>query len=295
MTDKNGYASTSSKWNKHTQNTNRGETSEDGVWFGSSTPDDSKGALIYDQYVIEEQRCESNKGMSLLKFEVTVYKDSVTIDLGTLTDDLIEIGTTALDKETGTHMSKPEKEVTLADTVEYSGLKKGQSYKLVGTLMDAETGEAIQIDGKPVTSEKTFTAKKSSGTVEVSFTFDASSLSGKTTVVFEELYQEDKQLAVHADLSDEDQQISFPEIGTQAIDSETGEHMANADEKVKLIDTIQYKGLVPNLKYTATGTLMDAKTGEPVLINDKQVTAKTTFTPETSSGTVDVVFEFDGR
>lgn len=104
--------------------------------------------------------------------------------------------------------------------------------------MDAETGEAIQIDGKPVTSEKTFTAKKSSGTVEVSFTFDASSLSGKTTVVFEELYQEDKQLAVHADLSDEDQQISFPEIGTQAIDSETGEHMANADEKVKLIDTI---------------------------------------------------------
>ena len=176
VTDKNGYASTSSKWNKHTQNTNRGETSEDGVWFGSSTPDDSKGALIYDQYVIEEQRCESNKGMNLLKFEVTVYKDSVTIDLGTLTDDLIEIGTTALDKETGTHMSKPEKEVTLVDTVEYSGLKKGQSYKLVGTLMDAETGEAIQIDGKPVTSEKTFTAKKSSGTVEVSFTFDASSL-----------------------------------------------------------------------------------------------------------------------
>ena len=294
VTDKNGYASTSSKWNKHTQNTNRGETSEDGVWFGSSTPDDSKGALIYDQYVIEEQRCESNKGMSLLKFEVTVYKDSVTIDLGTLTDDLIEIGTTALDKETGTHMSKPEKEVTLVDTVEYSGLKKGQSYKLVGTLMDVETGEAIQIEDKPVTSEKTFTAKKSPGTVEVSFTFDASSLSGKTTVVFEELYQEDKQLAVHADLSDEDQQISFPEIGTQAIDSETGEHMANADEKVKLIDTIQYKGLVPNLKYTATGTLMDAKTGEPVLINDKQVTAKTTFTPETSSGTVDVVFEFDG-
>lgn len=294
VTDKNGYASTSSKWNKHTQNTNRGETSEDGVWFGSSTPDDSKGALIYDQYVIEEQRCESNKGMNLLKFEVTVYKDSVTIDLGTLTDDLIEIGTTALDKETGTHMSKPEKDVTLVDTVEYSGLKKGQSYKLVGTLMDAETGEAIQIDGKPVTSEKTFTAKKSSGTVEVSFAFDASTLSGKTTVVFEELYQEDKQLAVHADLSDVDQQISFPEICTQATDSETGEHMANADEKVKLIDTIQYKGLVPNLKYIATGTLMDAKTGEPVLINDKQVTAKATFTPETSSGTVDVVFEFDG-
>ena len=50
VTDANGYASTSSKWNKHTANTNRGESSEDGNWFGTSKPDDSKGALIYDTY-----------------------------------------------------------------------------------------------------------------------------------------------------------------------------------------------------------------------------------------------------
>ena len=173
VTDKNGYASTSAKWNKHTHNTNQGKTAEDGIWFGTSKPDDSKGALIYDTYTVEEQRCKANEGMGLLKFEVTIYKDSVNVDLGTLTDDQIEIGTTALDKETGTHMSKPEKEVTLIDTVEYSGLKKGQKYKVTGTLMDAETGEAILIDGKPVTAETEFTAKKSSGKVEVAFTCDA--------------------------------------------------------------------------------------------------------------------------
>lgn len=93
VTDDNGYASTSSEWNKHTSNTNRGESSEDGIWFGTSKPDDSKGALIYDTYILEEQRCDSNKGMDLLKFEVKVYKDSVTVKLGTLTDDAIEIGT----------------------------------------------------------------------------------------------------------------------------------------------------------------------------------------------------------
>lgn len=114
--------------------------------------------------------------MDLLKFEVTVYKDSITVNLGTITDDLIEIGTTLLIKESGTHRVKPEKKVTLVDTVEYSGLKKGQEYRLVGNLMNAETGEAILVDGKPVTAEKTFTAKKSSGTVDVSFTFDATSL-----------------------------------------------------------------------------------------------------------------------
>ena len=183
VTDKNGYASPAAKWNKHTHNTNQGKTSEDGIWFGTAKPDDSKGALIYDTYTVEEQRCKANEGMDLLKFEVTIYNDSVTVDLGTLTDDQIEIGTTALDKETGTHMSKPEKEVTLIDTVEYSGLKKGQKYKVTGTLMDAETGEAILIEEKPVTSETEFTAKKSSGKVEVAFTFDETSLEGKTTVI----------------------------------------------------------------------------------------------------------------
>lgn len=294
VTDKNGYASTAAKWNKHTYNTNQGKTSEDGIWFGSSKPDDLKGALIYDTYTVEEQRCKANEGMDLLKFEVTIYKDSVTVDLGTLTDDQIEIGTTALDKETGTHMSKPEKEVTLIDTVEYSGLKKGQKYKVTGTLMDAETGEAILIDGKPVTAETEFTAKKSSGKVEVAFTFDATSLEGKTTVIFEELYQDGQKLAVHADLKDTDQQVSFPEIGTKAKDSDTEENIASADEKVKLTDTIFFKGLVPNLEYVATGRLMDVETEEPLLDGEKPITAQTTFTPKESEGTVDVVFTFDG-
>ncbi len=294
VTDKNGYASTASKWNKHTHNTNQGKTSEDGIWFGTSKPNDSKGALPYDTYTVEEQRCKANESMDLLKFEVTVYKDSVSVDLGTLTDDKIEIGTTALDKNTGTHMSKPEKNVTLIDTVEYSGLKKGQKYQVIGTLMDAETGEAILVDEKPVTAETEFTAKKSSGSMEVTFTFDATSLAGRTTVIFEELHQDGQKLAVHADLKDTDQQISFPEIGTKAKDSDTEENIANADEKVQLTDTIFFKGLVPGLEYVAAGKLMDAETEEPLLDGDTPITAQTTFTPKEGEGTVDVVFEFDG-
>ncbi len=191
-------------------------------------------------------------------------------------------------------MSKPEKKVMLIDTVEYSGLKKGQKYQVTGTLMDAESGEAILIDGKPVTAETEFTAKMSSGSVEVTFTFDATSLDGKTTVIFEELHQDEQKLAVHADLKDTDQQISFPEIGTKAKDSDTEENIANADEKVQLTDTIFFKGLVPNLEYVATGRLMDVETEEPLLDGDTSITAQTTFTPKASEGTVDVVFEFNG-
>ena len=63
VTDKNGYASTAASWNRHSHNTNAGKTSEDGIWFGTSKPDDTKGALIYDDYEIAEQRCKANEGI----------------------------------------------------------------------------------------------------------------------------------------------------------------------------------------------------------------------------------------
>lgn len=98
MTDENGYASTSSEWNLHTANTNRGESMEDGIWFGIdadgnlTAPDDSKGALPYDTYTIEELRCGSNQEYDLIPpFEVTIKKDHVTVNLGTMTDDKPEV------------------------------------------------------------------------------------------------------------------------------------------------------------------------------------------------------------
>lgn len=249
VTDKNGYASTSSDWVKHSQNTNRGESSSDGIWFGSGPVDDNRGALPYDTYLLEEERCEANEGMNLLKIEVTIYKDSVTVPLGTLTDDKIEIGTTALDQETESHISKPDEKVTIVDTMEYEGLKKGQEYKLIGTLMDQKTGEPILIDGKPVTAEKIFKAKKSKGTVKVTFTFDGVSLKGKTVVVFEKLYQEDLKLAVHADISDEDQTIYFPQIHTTAKDSTDGDQEIMESEKMTIVDTVAYENLEIGKKY----------------------------------------------
>lgn len=294
VTDKNGYASTSSDWVKHSQNTNRGESSSDGIWFGSGLVDDNRGALPYDTYLLEEERCEANEGMNLLKIEVTIYKDSVTVPLGTLTDDKIEIGTTALDQETESHISKPDEKVTIVDTVEYEGLKKGQEYQLIGTLMDQKTGEPILIDGKPVTAEKIFKAKKSKGTVKVTFTFDGVSLKGKTVVVFEELYQEDLKLAVHADISDEDQTIYFPQIHTTAKDSTDGNQEIMESEKMTIVDTVAYENLEIGKKYKVAGVIMDKTTGKELLIQDKPVTGETVFETKETKGTVDVNFTFDG-
>lgn len=294
LTDQNGYASTAASWNKHTSNTNRGETAEDGVWFGESEPDDSKGALLYDTYTVEEQRCDENEGRNLLSFEVQVYRDSVTIDLGTLTNDKVEISTSAADKESGSKMAYPDDSVTIVDTVNMEGLQKGKEYRLVGSLMDQETGDPIENKGEPVTAEKTFTAKKSIDSVDIEFTLDASDLAGTTAVCFEELWQGEVKLAQHTDLSDPDQSVLFPYIGTTASDGDDGDQEARADEEVTIIDEIAYKNLIPGLTFRAKGVLMDKETGEQLLIDGAPVISEEEFTPEESSGTVEVSFTFNG-
>ena len=115
------------------------------------------------------------------------------------------IGTTAT--VDGEKTAKPSEELTITDTVEYSGLIPGKTYKLSGVLMDKETEEPLLVDDKEVTSEVEFVAEKESGTVEMTFTLDASALVGKHIVVFETLYYNDKEIAAHTDIEDEDQTV----------------------------------------------------------------------------------------
>ena len=130
VTDVNDYVNTSSSWNLHTNNTNRGQSDEDGIWFemdreGNKTSkvDNALGALPYDLYVLDEMPCDANKGCRLLEgIEIAVTRDSVTVKLGTLTDDAIEIETTAKDSETGGHFAKADEKVTIIDIVKYTGL-----------------------------------------------------------------------------------------------------------------------------------------------------------------------------
>ena len=236
VTDKNGQFSTAADWVSHKQNTNAGKSSEDGIWFGTSTPDDSKGALLYDTYEIEELRCDSNKGMTLIPiFDVVVSRNKTVIDLGTLTDDYepeISIHTTAADKVTGEKSIIAGKSVTIVDTVTLDGLKKGTKYQLKGWQMVKSENTQLFINDEPVESDYTFTAKKSEMEVEVSYTFNASALGGKDLVTFEELYDlsnpdEPIKVAEHKDIEDDGQTVSIKEriitVHTTATDKVTGE------------------------------------------------------------------------
>ena len=306
MTDVNGQFSTSSDWVSHKQNTNAGKTSEDGIWFGTSTPDDSKGALLYDTYTIEELRCDSNKGMTLIPaFDVVVSRNKVVVDLGTLTDEYepeITIHTTATDKVTGEKSIVAGKNVTIVDTVTLDGLTKGTKYQLKGWQMVKSENAQLLIDGQPVESNYTFTAKKSEMEVEVSYTFNASALGGKDLVTFEELYDlsnpdEPIKVAEHKDIEDEGQTVTIEErvieIHTNAVDKATGEKMIVAGKEVTVIDTVTLDGLEKGTTYQLKGWQMVKSENAQLLIGGEPVESDYTFTAKDSSMEVQIAFTFN--
>lgn len=189
------------------------------------------------------------------------------------------IQTTASNKEDDSKLLDPLETVTIQDTVTYTGLIAGKTYKLTGTLMDKETEELILVDGEPVTVTQSFVAEKANGSVNVVFTFNASALAGKTVVVFEDLYRNTTLIATHADIEDEDQTVDFttPEIHTTAINEDSGDHTADALEDVTITDTVEYANLINGKTYTLTGTLMNQETGLPLEINGEVVTQTVTF------------------
>ena len=296
VTDENGHASTSASKNSHMQNTNAGQSSTDGIWFGDMNAiDDTKGALPYGDYVLDELECDANIDRVLLtNIEVKIEQNNTIVNWGTLENEkhLVEIGTTAKDQNTGTNEGAVAETVTLVDTVSYSNLKTGYEYTIKGILMDKATNQPLLIDGQQVTNEVKFTPTTPNGTVDVTFTFKGTDLAGKEIVVFETLYYKEKELAVHADIEDEGQTVRFPKIGTTALDRDSGTHNGKVEESITIVDEVRYENLTPGTEYTLKGILMDKATNAPLLVNGEQVTSEVTFIPEQANGTVNVEFTF---
>ena len=245
-------------------------------------------------------------GDTLVAFEHVVFKDKEIAshtEIGDIAQSVTvsepKLGTTAVDAVDEDKNIVKDPEASVADTVEYSGLVPEREYTVSGTLMDKATGKAY-IDpttGKEVTGSTTFTPKDTYVTIDVKFSFDASQLEQDAQlVVFESLQREGKEVGGHKEIDDEAQAVTVivPEVHTTATDGLDGDKEVPADHKATVVDAVQYKDLVPGKEYTVSGTLMVKETGKALLDADgNPITGSTTFTPEKSEGSVDVVFEFD--
>lgn len=275
----------------------------------------TKGRVSSDKLPLGSYRVEEvgafdrNTGQKLSDYKYKIidgenYKD-VTISAAEQTvkiiyadalqrnDGIPEIGTTAKDSATGGSEGEYSKSATIIDTVKYTKLEPGKEYTVKGKLMDADTGKVLKINGKEVTSERTFTAKTYDGSVDMEFTFDATKIFGKTVVVFEDLYRHKTKVASHADITDKGQTITYPEVKTEAHSETTESHMGERQSESVITDTVSYSNLIPGKTYTLKGILMDKETGKALEQNGRKITSEISFTPSAASGTAEMKFTVD--
>ena len=298
-TDENGYFSSESSWNAHSKNTNGGGA-YDGLWFssadGSAKVDDSVGAMPYGDYTLEELSCDNNRGKILYKGEFSIRRDKVTVDIGTIenhSEPTPVITTQASDAKTQYQIIKPSADTDIIDKVTITDTMAGRDYTITGTLMDKDTGEAVMVNGNPVTASQTLTSDGTKKVLDMHFNFDSSALGGKTVVVCEKLTYGDYVAATEEDMENKDQTIYFPEIHTTATDSETADHLTLADSRAVITDTVTYTNLLKGETYTLSGVLMDKETGKELLVDGEPVTQEMAFTAGRASGTKKLKFEFD--
>ena len=273
-----------------------------GVWFSGGTDkempvNDMLGALPYDTYQVTELRSPANEDYDLLSFQVVLTRDNYVIDAGTLDDQALPTIQTTL----ATVASSDDANLwQLSDVVAYADVKTdGTQYELRGTLHlvgedGSDQGVLTDAQGNVASTSVTLAPKSSTGTIEVPFEIDVSELRGRTIVAFEELWCNGELVSTHADITDTDQSVTVPDIAT-TLTGQEGEKEIDGTGSVTLVDHVRYEGLTPGKSYLLKGTLMDQKTGSPVLDETgSTITSEATFTPEESAGIVDVTFVFDG-
>ena len=204
-----------------------------------------------------------------------------------------KVGTTAKSRETNTNLGMPRANETIVDTVKYENLVIGKVYTVKGKLMDKATKQPIKDEhGNEITASKTFTATSKSGSVDLEYTYNSLNRQGKTTVVFEDMYHNDKLVATHSDINDEGQSIDYPNIHTKADVKQIGKLK---DGNITIVDKVFYKNLTIGKVYTVKGKLMDKATGQPLLVNGREVTAEKTFTATRNTGSIEVEFTLPAK
>lgn len=198
------------------------------------------------------------------------------------------------------------------DGIDWSAVKSLPTASIDLSKVTAYAEENKELLSCLVYQTAEFTPEKESGSIDMDYTFNSNDvidrLSGETKnlVVFEVMFKgsienasEETPVSIVASECDKDNEgqtvkLIPSSIGTTATDKSDGDHELMAGKDAVITDEVKYEGLIPGKEYTLHATLMDKKTGEPLKVADKGVTAELKFTPNSESGTVSInLGEFD--
>ena len=220
-------------------------------------------------------------------------------------DDLVKFTTGLLD---GLGFKSDSDE----DGIDWSAVKSLPTASIDLSKVTAYAEENKELLSCLVYQTAEFTPEKESGSIDMDYAFNSNDvidrLSGETKnlVVFEVMFKgsienasDETPVSIVASECDKDNEgqtvkLAPSTIGTTATDKSDGDHELMAGKDAVITDEVKYEGLIPGKEYTLHATLMDKKTGEPLKVADKGVTAELKFTPNSENGTVSIdLGEFD--
>jgi len=285
---------------------------KDKVWGnGAAIVKNADGSYTYDA----SERTENEDGTWTVKTDTQTLTEQ---EDGTWKLTGLE-GSGSATADGGTSSVRNIEETYKADEVEVTdnGIDWSNAKKLPTASIDLAKVKAYAEENKDLLSclvYKTaeFTPEKESGSIDMDYTFNSNDvidrLSGETKnlVVFEVMFKgsienasDETPVSIVASECDKDNEgqtvkLAPSTIATTATDKSDGDHELMAGKDAVITDEVKYEGLIPGKEYTLHATLMDKKTGEPLKVADKGVTAELKFTPNSESGTVSInLGEFD--
>ena len=310
FTDENGYFSTSSSYNAHTNDTNGNDdaytegtdwtfteanyNAEAGTWFGMNTdgettaPNDDLGALPYDTYSIQELPCEANEGLQLINdLTVVVSRDSNTVDLGTLDDPPATLASVATDNADGDKYVVADANSRIHEALTYAGVIEGKQGTVKAELVDTDDNNKVL-----ATVDTDFTSKLS-GVIDIYFDVDTSKLAGHHLAIKDTLTIDGRTIATHnEDFSEADQMVEVIQttIKTQAKDYDGDQTVVSSIDS-NFSDTVTIHNAIVGETYTVEASVIYTDSGEPYLVDGNEVKATTEFVAEDTTCTATVNFE----
>ena len=250
---------------------------------------DGEVEVAFDFYITSEKSATYVATESLMHedFEIATHAD---LDDEEQTVYKPSVKTTLM--HNGGHTALAEENIKLTDTVKLDNLVVGKEYTVKGELIQKSKSYGLAYNVLDEAS-KTFTATGTSMTVNIDFTVNAKDLEGESVVAVENLYHNEQLVGSHFDLTDENQTVDFPKIQTTAVDKNTNEK-TTALGKTTINDTVKFTNLVVGEKYTVTGTIVNAETGENIKDeNGNNITNSISFTATSKNGKIVVPIEID--
>jgi len=201
----------------------------------------------------------------------------------------------------------------LVDTVSYVALQPNRTYELTADLYLFD-GNGNRSSDSSATAKATFIPDGVNGSTRVIFPkseLDEIRKTGEYGVVYESLHLSSddqtlkdaetgapqdyvststRELSFHRDAADEDQWAWIPAIDTSASNA-IEDFAKTANPGGTVVDTVTFSGLKPGVEYTLKGSFqtLNDNSDQPGLLGPSGVEGETTFTPQSESGSVDVL------